>query len=89
MPTGNLTIEVQCEHFDKLRRRWSDGNVQKLENILESFLDAVPRYLAEIKQSRLDKECEQRQKKRAADRRLVQKQEIENEKLAALNSWIC
>lgn len=78
--TGNLNIEVHCQHFDQLRRRWSDGKVQKLENIIGSFLDAIPRYLAEIKQSRLDNQCKQRQKKMAADRRLVQEQEVANEK---------
>lgn len=80
VPTGNLTIEVHCQHFDQLRRRWSDGKVQKLENIIGSFLDAIPTYLAEIKQSRLDEQCKQRQKNKAADRRLVYKQEVENEK---------
>lgn len=79
VPTGNLAIEVQCQHFDQLRRRWSDGKVQKLENVNGSFLDAIPVYLAEIKQSRLDKECEKRQEKKAAERRSVQKQEVENE----------
>ncbi|MDZ4852176.1 MAG: hypothetical protein SGI77_23045 [Pirellulaceae bacterium] len=79
VPTGVLTVEVHCEHFDLLRRRWSDGKVQKLETLIGSFLDAIPKYLAEIKQSRLDKECEQRQKKKADDRRLLQKQEVENE----------
>ena len=79
VPTGVLTVEVHCQHFDMLRRRWSDGKVQKLETLIGSFLDAIPRYLAEIKQSRLDRECEQRQKKRSEDRRLKQKQQIEDE----------
>ncbi len=79
VPTGVLTVEVHCEHFDLLRRRWSDGKVQKLETLIGSFLDAIPKYLAEIKQSRLDRECEQRQKKKADDRRLKQKQQIEDE----------
>lgn len=79
VPTGILTVEVHCQHFDQLRRRWSDGKVQKLENIIGSFLDAIPTYLAEIKQFRLDKECEQRQQKKADDRRLMQKKEVDNE----------
>lgn len=79
VPTGALTVEVHCEHFDLLRRRWSDGKVQKLETLIGSFLDAIPRYLDAIKQSRLDKECEQRQKTKADDRRLMQKRELENE----------
>ncbi len=79
VPTGNLTVEVHCQHFDQLRRRWSDGKVQKLENIIGRFLDAIPTYLAEIKQSRLDNECEQRQKKKADDRRLMRKREVDNE----------
>jgi hypothetical protein len=79
VPTGVLTVEVHCEHFDMLRRRWSDGKVQKLETLIGSFLDAIPKYLAEIKQSRLDRECEQRQKKKADDRRLKQKQQVEDE----------
>jgi hypothetical protein len=80
VPTGVLTIEVHCQHFDQLRRRWSDGKVQKLENIIGSFLNAIPAYLSEIKQSRLDEECIRRQSKKAADRRALQKQEVENEK---------
>ncbi len=38
VPTGVLTVEVHCEHFDMLRRRWSDGKVQKIETLLGVFL---------------------------------------------------
>lgn len=79
VPTGNLTIEVHCQYFDQLRRKWSDGKVQKLEKVIGSFLNAIPAYLAEMKQSRLDEECKRRQTKKAADRRTLQKQEVDNE----------
>lgn len=90
VPTGALTVEVHCEHFDLLRRRWSDGKVQKLETLIGSFLDAIPKYLAEIKQSRLDRECEQRQKEKADDQRLKQKQHAadENARRAELMKFV-
>ncbi len=79
LPTGSLSIEIHCKYFAQSRRKWSDGKVQKLEKVVGSFLNSIPGHLAEIKQSRLDDECERRQKKKAAERRAVQKQELDNE----------
>jgi len=63
--TSKLSLHIVGANNQQFRRRWSDTKTQRLERMLDVFVDTLANSLAVIRQERLDQECIQRQKDRA------------------------
>lgn len=59
--TGMLELVRTGGPLEKFRRQWGDGKVQRLETILDSFLETVLLCVDAMRLERLDRECESRQ----------------------------
>lgn len=67
-PTGRLVLYVDnCG--DGLRRRWSDGKTQKLEDMLGDCIEGLQLWLDCLHQRRKDSECYDRQRERIRETR--------------------
>ncbi len=75
--TGRLSLEISGRWADGLRRKWADGKRQRLENVVGSFLQGLKKWLEHEMQSRLDHECEDRQRRRVKEVREERKQRQE------------
>lgn len=64
--TGRLVLTISGRWADGLRRRWADGKKQHLESTLGSFIEGLRKWIAHEHNSRLDDECEERQRQAAA-----------------------
>jgi hypothetical protein len=64
--TGRLVLTISGRWADGLRRRWADGKKQRLEGRLGSFIEGLRKWIAHEHESRLDDECEERQRQAAA-----------------------
>jgi hypothetical protein len=58
-------LTVSGRWADGLRRRWADGKKQRLESTLGSFIEGLRKWIAHEHNSRLDDECEERQRQAA------------------------
>ena len=63
--TGRLVLTISGRWADGLRRRWADGKKQHLESTLGSFIEGLRKWIAHEHDSRLDDECEERQRQAA------------------------
>ena len=63
--TGRLVLTISGRWADGLRRRWADGKKQQLENTLGSFIEGVRKSIAHEHGSRLDDQCQERQRQAA------------------------
>ncbi len=80
--TGQLAIIAHKSGWSGLRAKWADGKKQRLENILDSVVEGLLRYVDYVRQRRLDKEIEQRQEQCAAERRqTAQRREAQEQQL--------
>jgi len=77
---GRLTIQITDWLPTGMRRTWSDGKKQRLENILGEFLDGVVQASAANKERRLEREKWHRQYEEAQRRREENARRIEVEK---------
>jgi hypothetical protein len=59
--TGLLELVLTHGTVEKIRRRWCDGRIQRLETMLGSFLETVLLSMDALRLERLDRECEMRQ----------------------------
>lgn len=59
--TGLLELVLTHGAVEKVRRRWCDGKIQRLETSLDSFFEAVLLCMDTMRVERLDRECERRQ----------------------------
>jgi hypothetical protein len=64
--TGRLVLTISGRWADGLRRRWADGKKQHLESMLGSFIEGLRKWIAHEHNSRLDEECQERQRLAAA-----------------------
>jgi hypothetical protein len=88
-PTGKLSLKIKNIFWrDKLRRTWSDGKKQKLEDLLNAFIVGLIRAAIGIKEKKLQLEKWEQERKEKERRRqeLQQKKEAEERKLWALYS---
>lgn len=77
---GRLTIQITRWLPTGMRRTWSDGKKQRLENILGEFLDGVVQASASNKKRRLEREEWHRQYEEAQRRRGEDERRIKIEK---------
>lgn len=61
--TGKLALYIDGDNAQQFRRRWWDTKSQRLERLLEPFTETLANALAAKKQTRLDAECVDRQRK--------------------------
>ncbi len=80
--TDNLMLEIKGWCRDGMRRRWTDGKSQRLEQKLGNFLSTVPIWLEELRAKRHDKECRERQRALAEARR-----QVANKREARETAW--
>src|SRR5579859_1720028 len=66
--TGILSVQIENEYVDGLRRTWGDGKIQRLENMAEDIAGGVVLYLAGLKAKR--KERVRRERQWARERQL-------------------
>ncbi len=78
-PTGTLALELDQSYHDGLRRRWSDGKTQRLEDLLNDFFAGVVAYAAAEKVRREERERWKRELEEAERRRVVQEQRRQRE----------
>lgn len=83
-------IEVTSRHFEKVRRKWSDGKLQKLETVLDSFIETIPEYMQRLRLEQLDEQCKARQELKAKERIAARDIEAKRNKqlIEALNQSI-
>lgn len=92
-PSGLLTLEIFDYLGNGLRRSWSDGKRQRLEDLLLEFLDGVERVSAALRVRRLEREEWHRQyqlkelrRQELADK--IKKEKARRERLVAqLKGW--
>ncbi|QGQ24714.1 hypothetical protein F1728_19370 [Gimesia benthica] len=90
--TGKLTFNIDS-WGDGLRRTWSDGKKQRLEDVLGKVALQLVVWLDDLRVRRLDRECKERQEKQAAvirqSRKEFSQKEIERrENLdSCVDSW--
>ncbi|QDT23516.1 hypothetical protein [Gimesia chilikensis] len=77
--TGKLTFNIDS-WGDGLRRTWSDGKKQRLEDVLGKVALQLDVWLDDFRVRRLDRECEERQEKQAAVVRQSRKEFSKKEK---------
>jgi hypothetical protein len=91
-PTGRLMIQVESWGYGE-RRKWADGNKQRLENILRRVLDGLLRQIELERLARLDKECQTRQREqvqfvRTRSQRMAEKEaKLRESLLSRVNGW--
>jgi exonuclease VII large subunit len=91
-PAGKLVLVIQSTLWGKYeqRTRWSDGKVQRLENLVGDFVAGLMRTAVAVRRQ----EGEQKQREAERDRRAREaeqlRKEIEEEekKLKQLNEWV-
>ncbi|WP_413992430.1 hypothetical protein ACMDCR_10245 [Labrys okinawensis] len=76
--TGELTIQIDG-YGDGVRRRWSDGRLQRLENVIPSIVDGIEVLLAARKARREANEERERQRNELAYRHDLFKKRRERE----------
>lgn len=64
-----LALKVDTIWSDRLRCTWQDGKRQRLEDVLDSFVNGALLHIARKKRERLDNACQARQRQRMAERR--------------------
>lgn len=74
-PTGLLALNI-TDYGGGLRKRWADGKKQRVEDVLGRFIKCLFQWIEYKKRSRLEAECEARQRKRAEQVR-KEKQEMQ------------
>ena len=91
--TGKLTLSIDG-WGDGLRKNWSDGKVQRLENVLGKVATTLDQWITLDHERRLDKQCEVRQERAAQEVRRIRdvNSKSESERVKALNghvdSWV-
>ncbi len=78
-PTGKLVLQVTDGGWGCGRQRWADGKRQRVENLLASFIDGLIAILDSNRLSRLDRECEDRQRARVREVREAKKKRMQLE----------
>jgi len=56
IPTGILSLKINGDGISDTRRTWSDGQKQRLENCLNSFVIGLMKAAEKIKESRIQRE---------------------------------
>ncbi len=77
-PTGQLSLDVVNGCYG-VRSKWSDGKIQRLENMLAKVVVGLQEQLEQTRILRLDRACEQRQRKRAADQQHAKQQRAKDD----------
>jgi len=87
--TGKLTLTI-TGRGDGLRRNWSDGKVQRLESVLGNVVVNLEKWIVQVREYRLDAECESRQKSAAEKCREARKDvdKRESERIESLSSCV-
>ncbi|MFN3193890.1 MAG: hypothetical protein ACE361_25490 [Aureliella sp.] len=87
--TGKLTLTI-TGRGDGLRRNWSDGKVQRLESVLGNVIVNLEKWIVQVREYRLDAECESRQERAAEKCREARKnrENRESERIESLNSCV-
>lgn len=85
--TGKLTLSIDG-WGDGLRKNWSDGKVQRLENVLGKVATTLDQWILLDSERRLDNQCEERQEQAALEVRRVREANAksESERIKSLNS---
>lgn len=84
-PSGELRIQVEAAEFlPGIRWQWKDGKVQRLEQVITSFITAVPQIAAKLKEQRLERE--ERSRLWELERQEQEKQRKQAEREAQLRS---
>jgi hypothetical protein len=78
LATGRLAFQLDC-YADAHRKKWADGKRQRVEEMLDQFIQGVIDVLDFIRQERLDNECIGRQKAKVEDVRDAAKKRVELE----------
>lgn len=79
--TGKLSLEIdEAKYYDGIRSKWSDGNVQKLEDVIGNFVEYIPRIADFSKQRRLEREEQSRRSDYMSEQRYKLKRRIDREK---------
>jgi hypothetical protein len=76
--TGELTIQIDG-YSDGVRRRWSDGRIQRLENVISSIVEGIEVLVAARKASREAGEERERQRQELSLRHALAKGRQERE----------
>ena len=87
--TGKLTLTI-TGRGDGLRRNWSDGKLQRLESVLGNVAVNLEKWIVQVREHRLDAECESRQKSAAEKCREARKDvdKRESERIESLSSCV-
>jgi hypothetical protein len=86
--TGQLVWKVEA-FADGLRTKWSDGKVQRLEDVLPSIISGMKKILATRRQHRIDRECVEKQRAEIRTLRLAEQsrqKELEARKQSLLEN---
>ena len=87
--TGRLSLEISG-YGDGLRKTWKDGKIQIVEDVLGNFISTLHDWMEHHKLRRLDQECTERQKAKAAKRRAIvqEKKELEQARRKELMEFV-
>ncbi|WP_417730842.1 hypothetical protein [Rosistilla oblonga] len=91
--TGKLTLSID-RWGEGLRKSWSDGKVQRLENVLGNVAVALEKWVLHERERRLDRQCEERQEREAMKTREAKNAfaELESERIknleALADDWV-
>lgn len=92
-PTGRLALTIEGGHFLNIRRKWSDGKKQRVEECLGQFLASVNLAIRILKKQReehirLQREWEERRKRQEEERRRQAEYERKAQVVQRLaNTW--
>jgi hypothetical protein len=78
-PNGRLVLSVNRSSGDGIRSTWADGKRQRLENVLDSFVEGLLRHVENRRQQQRDRDIEGRQEARMQERRERRKRVAEEE----------
>jgi hypothetical protein len=88
VPSGRLSLEILTYGREKVRRRWTDGKRQRIENVLNSFVVSLLKISDAVYTRRLEEE-ERRRRREEWERQRGEKLRLireEEERLKHLNA---
>jgi hypothetical protein len=80
IPQGELVLQVDGWWRDNVRRRWADGKIQRMENLLDSIVTGFEVLLAARKANRLEDERREREQAELARRQRLAEERRNREK---------
>jgi len=93
-PNGRLTLSVDEYVWTygqrSVRKQWADGDTQRLEKVLRSFIQGLGVVAVAVRSQRMEREEHERQRRETEERRLIAERQREEEehRIATLNTQL-